>query len=186
MGLPFRSLRRGGGRRCQHIFRRRRPERGKWILGIIGIAAMLWLISNTGQSNKQPSQIPSSSSSQSYSYPQRTADQAVQTPSITQNTGLQYTKPSVGTNNVLSVSEIQWCIRNGIRIETMRGRIDTNAGIDAFNRIVNDHNSRCGSYRARQSSQVQAKRSVERYRKQIVEEAIREAKQLGRPTHFDE
>jgi hypothetical protein len=81
---------------------------------------------------------------------------------------------------VLSVPEIRWCIREGIRIEAMRDVIDNNAGIDEFNRIVNDYNSRCGSYRYRQGSQSRAERDVEAYRSQIVAEAIREARQLGR------
>jgi peptidoglycan hydrolase-like protein with peptidoglycan-binding domain len=152
---------------------------GKWILGIIGVIFVIWLINNTGQSNKTPSYTPPSSS-QSYNYPQSTPAPAVQTPSTTQSTGLQYTKPSVGTNNVLSVPEIRWCIREGIRIEAMRDVIDNNAGIDEFNRIVNDYNSRCGSYRYRQGSQSRAERDVEAYRSQIVAEAIREARQLGR------
>lgn len=151
---------------------------GKWILGIIGVIFVIWLINNAGQSNKKPSYTPPSSS-QSYSYPQSTPAPAVQTPSTTQSAGLQYTKPSVGTNNVLSVPEIRWCIREGIRIEAMRDVIDTNAGIDEFNRIVNDYNSRCGSYRYRQGSQSRAERDVEAYRSQIVSEAIRDARQLG-------
>ena len=152
---------------------------GKWILGIIGVVFVIWLINNLGQSNKKPSYTPPSSS-QSYSYPQSTPAPAVQTPSSNQITGLQYTKPSVGTNNVLSVPEICWCIREGIRIEAMRDVIDTNEGIDEFNRIVNDYNSRCGNYRYRQGSQSRAERDVEPYRSQIVAEAIREARQLGR------
>jgi|JTFP01.1.fsa_nt_gb hypothetical protein len=151
---------------------------GKWILGIIGVIFVIWMINNAGQSNKKPSYTPPSSS-QNYSYPQSTPAPAVQTPSTTQSAGLQYTKPSVGTNNVLSVPEIRWCIREGIRIEAMRDVIDNNAGIDEFNRIVNDYNSRCGSYRYRQGSQSRAERDVEAYRSQIVSEAIREARQLG-------
>jgi hypothetical protein len=151
---------------------------GKWILGIIGLVFVIWLINNAGQSNKKPSYTPPSSS-QSYNYPQSTPAPAVQAPSTTQSAGLQYTKPSVGTNNVLSVPEIRWCIREGIRIEAMRDVIDNNAGIDEFNRIVNDYNSRCGSYRYRQGSQSRAERDVEAYRSQIVSEAIREARQLG-------
>ena len=152
---------------------------GKWILGIIGVVFVIWLINNGGQSNKKPSYTPPSSS-QSYSYPQSSPAPAVQTPSSNQSTGLQYTKPSVGTNNVLSVPEIRWCIREGIRIDAMRDVIDTNAGIDEFNPIVNDYNSHCGSYRYRQGSQSRAESDVEPYRSQIVAEAISEASQLGR------
>jgi len=131
---------------------------GKWILGIIGVVFVIWLINNGEQSNKKP----------------------VQNLSTPQSEGLQYTKPSVGTNNVLSVSEIRWCIREDIRIEAMRDVVDTNDGIDEFNRIVNDYNSRCGNYLYREGSQSRAERDVDPYRSQIVSEAIREAGQLGR------
>ena len=151
---------------------------GKWILGIIGVIFVIWMLNNAGQSNKKPSYTPPSSS-QNYSDPQSTPAPTVQTPSTTQSAGLQYTKPSVGTNNVLSAPEIRWCIRKGIRIEAMRDVIDNNAGIDEFNRIVNDYNSRCGSYRYREGSQSRAERDVEAYRSQIVSEAVREARQMG-------
>ena len=57
--------------------------------------------------------------------------------------------------------------------------IDSNAEVGKFNRIVNDYNSRCGSYRYRQGSQSRAERDVEPYQSQIVAEAIREARQSG-------
>lgn len=152
---------------------------GKWILGILGVIFLMWLINNGGQSSKKPSYNPPSSS-QNYSYPQSTPAPAAQTPSAPQPAGLQYTKPSVGTKNVLSVPEIRWCIREGIRIEAMRDAIDTDEGIDEFNRIVYDYNSRCGSYRYRQGSRSSAEREVEPYRSKIVAEAIQEARKLGR------
>lgn len=150
---------------------------GKWVLGIIGVILVIWLINTGDRSNKRPSYSPSSSS-QSYNYPQNTQTTEVQTPSTSQGGGLQYTKPSVGTDNVLLVAEIRWCIREGIRIEAMRNVINTNAGIEEFNRVVEDYNSRCGSYRYRDGSHSQAKRDVEAHRSQIVAEAIRKARQL--------
>ena len=152
---------------------------GKWILGIIGVIFVIWLINSGAQSNKKPS-YSQPSSSQSYSYPQNSPAPSVQTPSTIQSDGMQYTKPSVGTNNVLSVPEICWCVREGIRIEAMRDVIGNNAGVNEFNRIVRDYNSRCGSYRYREGSRSRAERDVEAYRSQIVAEAIREARQFGR------
>ncbi|MEW8008979.1 MAG: peptidoglycan-binding protein [gamma proteobacterium symbiont of Ctena orbiculata] len=151
---------------------------GKWILGIIGVAFVIWLINNEGQNNRTSSYNPPSTP-QSYGYPQSSPAPAVRAPSSIQNAGLQYTKPSVGTNKVLSVPQIRWCIREGIRIEAMRSVIDSNADVGKFNRIVDDYNSRCGSYRYRQGSQSRAERDVEPYRSQIVAEAIREARQSG-------
>ncbi len=144
-------------------------------LAILGVVFVFWMFT---QNNKQPAYKPPSSPQSS---PAPAAPTSNNTRSAPQSAELQYTKPSVGTNNVLSVPEIQWCIREGIRIESMRDLIDTNAGINEFNQIVNGYNSRCGNYRYRQGTQLQAERSVESYRSQIVAEAIREARQLGRP-----
>jgi hypothetical protein len=153
---------------------------GKWIFGIIGVVFVVWLINNGGQSNKKPSKRPSSSKP-SYSYPQSSAASPNKAPNVTQRAGLQYIKPSAGTSNLLSVPKIRWCIREGIRIEAMRGVIDTNVKIDAFNRIVNDYNRRCGSYRYRRGSRSRAERDVELYRAQIVSEAIHDAINFGSP-----
>jgi hypothetical protein len=154
---------------------------GKWLIGI-AVCLGLWLAISGGQ-NKKTYSPPSATAQQGYNAPQSTPVPAVTpTPSgEPQSSGLQYTKPSAGTNNLLAVPEIQWCIRENIRIDAMRNLIETNAGIDEFNRIVNDYNSRCGNYRYRQGTQSQAERSVEPYHSQIVAEAVREAKQLGRP-----
>lgn len=152
---------------------------GKWTLGIIFVFFVILFINGKDQSNTSPIYSPPSSSQSKSNTPNRPSP-AVETPIKTQSTGLQYIKPSVGTNNVLSVAEIRWCIREDIRIEAMRDVIDNNAGIDEFNRFVKDYNSRCSSYRYREGSQSRAERDVEAYRSQIISETIREARQLGR------
>lgn len=151
---------------------------GKRFLGIFCVVFVIWLIHYGWQISKRPSYNPPSS--QSYNHPQSNSAPSVQTPSTPKSVELHYEKPSVGTNNVLSVLEIRWCIREGIRIEAMRDIIDNNPGVDKYNRIVDDYNSRCGSYRYRQGYRTRAKRDVEAYRSQIVKEAIQEAMQFGR------
>lgn len=148
---------------------------GKWLLGIVGVLVVIGLFNNDDKSYKKPSYNPQSSP-KSYSYPQGSPTPSFQPPSTPQNAELQYTKPSVGTNNVLSLPEIRWCVRESIRIEAMRGVINTNAVIDKFNRTVNDYNSRCGSYRYRQGLKSRAEREVELYRERIASEAIREVR----------
>lgn len=155
---------------------------GKWVLVGIGVCFVLWLAANGGQNNRTSSSPPAPKP-QSYNAPQSSPAPTVAPtlPRTPQSSEIQYAKPSVGTNNLLSVPEIQWCIKESIRIDAMRNLIDTSAGIDAFNRIVNDYNGRCGSYRYREGTQSQAEQNVELYRSQVVAEAAREAKQLGRP-----
>ncbi len=144
----------------------------KGILVIIGFVLVIWLINTGVLSSKKPS-YSTPSSPQSYSYPRSNPAPAVQTPNTTQRAGLQYTKPPTGTNNVLSVPEIRWCIRQSIRMKAMRDIIDTREGIGEFNWFVDDYNSRCSRYRYRQGARSQAERDVELYRNQIVWEANR-------------
>lgn len=151
---------------------------GKCILVIIGVLFVIWLVNDGGQSSKKASYTPPPSL-QTDNHPQSPPAPAVQKQRATHDAGLQYMKPSVGKNNVLSVPEIRWCIREGIRIEAMRNIIYTNEGTDEFNRMVNDYNYRCGNYRYSRGSQKRAERDVETYRSQIVFEAIRVASQLS-------
>jgi len=92
----------------------------------------------------------------------------------------EYEKPPKGTNNILSIPQIRWCIRGGIRIEAMRGIFVSNSGIDRFNEIVDDYNSRCGRYRYRQGNRALAQRQVEEWRGAIESEATAEATRIKR------
>lgn len=152
---------------------------GRWILGIIGVVFVLWLVISAGQDNNVSS-YNSTPRSQSQGSPQATASRAAEASSTLQSLPLIYTKPSVGTKNVLSVPEIRWCVREGIRIDAMRDLIVTSEGIAEFNRIVGDYNGRCGDFRYYEGYLSQAERDVEPYRNQIISEAINQALQLDR------
>lgn len=153
-----------------------------WVFVVcIGIGLAILATQRGGDNNKKYSQPPAPAP-QRYSAPQSNSASLAQgaAPAVSQNAQPHYTMPPIGTNHLLAIAEIQWCIRNSIRIETIRSRINTNTEIDGFNRIVIDHNSRCGNYRYPQGAQAQAERNVEPYISQIVAESIREADQLGR------
>lgn len=161
----------GGGKRAG-------GSGGKWILVIIAVWFVILLVNSGEQETKPPAYSPPSPAQSSSS--QQAKPTPTTTPKHGQSDGLQHEKPPIGTNNLLSTSQIRWCIREGIRIETMRDTIETNPGIDEFNSIVNDYNIRCVSYRYRQGSQQQAEREVEIIRSQIVAGAIQDARQLDR------
>ncbi|WP_291332397.1 peptidoglycan-binding domain-containing protein [Desulfovibrio sp.] len=148
---------------------------GKWVVIAIAIVLLICLLNS--KSNKSPSYSPQTPSP-SYSSPQPSPAPPGKPQNAPSTAALEYTKPSSGTNNVLSVTEIRWCIKHSIRIEAMRSGISSNDGIEKFNSIVQDYNSRCGSYQYRKESRSQAEREVEVYRAQIVAEAIREARQM--------
>ncbi|WP_228703009.1 peptidoglycan-binding domain-containing protein, partial [Marinobacter gelidimuriae] len=85
-----------------------------------------------------------------------------------------YRKPPVGSNEVLPISQIRWCVRESIQIETMRdrGKFSTNDGVDEFNEIVDDYNRRCASYRYREGNLSLAQRQVEEQRTSIEADAL--------------
>jgi hypothetical protein len=93
---------------------------------------------------------------------------------------ITYEKPPVGTNNVLSLSQIRWVLKEGIRIDTMRELVVTNEAIDEFNKIVDDYNNRGASFRYRERDLQRARREVEANRGQIVTEAIDDARRFER------
>jgi hypothetical protein len=101
-------------------------------------------------------------------------------PSRYDDVNLQYIKPSVDTDNILSIAEIRWCVRGGIEIEAMRGVFTSNEGIGKFNVIVDDYNSRCGSYRYREGNLGLAQRQVNEWRAAIEAEAEGKARQMDR------
>jgi hypothetical protein len=147
---------------------------GKWVFGIIGIVLVIWLINDGSQTNEQPSYtVPT------YSKPQSSPTPTTKTPSSNQSINLSYIMPPVGTNTVLSVAQIRWCLRESIRIDAMRDVIDTHEGTDVLNSIINNFNDRCGSYRYRQGTQARAESDVEPNRSNIVTAAIIEAREIS-------
>lgn len=152
--------------------------KNKFVLGFIVIVFLIWLGNQNSTTNKT-STYKSSSESQNYNYTQSKPTSEVQTQDRQQIIGLEYEKPPVGTNNVLSESQICWCLRQSIRIEAIQDIIETDEGIDKFNLLVDDFNNRCGNYRYYEGSQQRAERYVEPYRNQIVLEAIQTAIELN-------
>ncbi len=131
-----------------------------WALVGFGVLILLFSVAqddslrpSTARSDTQPSPSPNYSPSQ--------------TPEA-QLSGLEFFTPPVGENNILSVAQIRWCLREDIRIEVLRPMPTTNSQIDEFNAVVADYNSRCGSFQYREGTLTRAQREVERLRAQIV------------------
>ncbi|GMW00558.1 MAG: hypothetical protein AMXMBFR84_16950, partial [Candidatus Hydrogenedentota bacterium] len=154
----------------------------KWIVGIVvAIVALIVWVSNNSESNapKEPYKAPTSSPRYNYT-PSVSPATSPLTNWTGQTSNVRYEKPPVGQNNVLSVPQICWCLREDIRIETMRDVANTEESVTKFNGLVDDYNSRCGSFKYREGTLEQAKRTVESQRSEIVSEAIEEVMQWGR------
>ncbi len=153
----------------------------KWLWGLVGAGVLIWLINATepdgGRSTGGRSDTPSTPSPP----PARTPS----SPVPTQRRALEFLKPPVGQNNVLSVAQIRWCLKENIRIKTLRPLTMTNAQVDKFNAIVVDYNSRCASYRYREGTLERAHREVEQIRGQIVADVERKSSPISAGTGTD-
>ena len=134
----------------------------KWFLGLVGLGVLIWLFNVAQEDGRRPSTVPS------YTLPSPPPSYSLSQTPEAQISGLEYSKPPMGENNILSVAQIRWCLREDIRIEVLRPMPTTNSQIDQFNAVVADYNSRCGSYRYREGALARAQREVERVRAQIV------------------
>ncbi len=141
----------------------KRSSAAKWLWSIVGIGILLALF-NSGQEDR------TSSGSRSTYSPSSSAP-STYTPSRTPSS-LEFSKPQAGTNKVLSVAQIRWCLREDMRIETKRPYTNMDWEVDAFNEMVSDYNQRCGSFHYRRGTLERARREVEAMRSQIVAEAL--------------
>ena len=133
--------------------------------GLVGIVVLTWLISVAQEDSRQPSRSPSDAPSGV------SRGDAPSAAAETRLSDLAFSMPPVGDNNVLSVSQIRWCLRQDILIEVVRPVAASNSQVDRFNAIVAHYNDRCGSFRYREGTLTRAQREVERVRAQIVASA---------------
>lgn len=62
-------------------------------------------------------------------------------------TAFQETRPSYGSNQSFSRSQIRYCMFQDKRLEYIRPLLSTNEDIVDFNTMIEDYNNRCSSYR---------------------------------------
>jgi len=84
----------------------------------------------------------------------------------------QESVPAVGTDKVLTASEIRYCHAQNIRLDGARSAVNDQAqyDIDSFNAMIADYNSRCSSYRYPKSILGSIKADVESKRQQYFAE----------------
>lgn len=100
-----------------------------------------------------------------------TSNRAIQSTPPNSNQ-LDEQKPPVGRNNVLSNSQIRYCLAEKIRLDASESAINKylDADVDRFNKYVSEYNSRCGEFRYRQGTLERARRDVEPYRNKLQSE----------------
>jgi hypothetical protein len=75
-------------------------------------------------------------------------------------------KPPVGTDRVLTTAQLRYCVSEKIRVEAANKALNVyvSSDVDRFNAMVDDYNSRCGSFRYRRGALESTQRDVERSR----------------------
>jgi hypothetical protein len=90
------------------------------------------------------------------------------------NLSLELKMPRTGRNQLLSVAELRWCMREDIRLEVLEGR---HGGSDStrFHEAVGSYNVRCTRFKYRGNELAVARRDIDAARSWIVAEALAEA-----------
>lgn len=83
--------------------------------------------------------------------------------------------PRVGENLVFPITHIRYCLAEEIRLEAAKSAAKgyTASGVDRFNAMVTDYNSRCASFRYRGNALESARQDVEPYRRALQAEGRR-------------
>ena len=126
----------------------------KWMIGISIVIGIFWLI---GESDRRGSSRPAAS------YPSGPA----QAPG-----SLVEAMPPVGQGMVFTTAQIRYCLAEEIRINAAETVLNnySDYDVDRYNAMVADYNSRCSNYRYRRGALEGARRDVEPYRSQLVDD----------------
>jgi hypothetical protein len=79
------------------------------------------------------------------------ADQAVQADPYADGSQAETPPTAYLTNPALSLPELRYCMRQSARLDAVKGDQMSSTQIDRFNEAVTDYNSRCSSFRYRNS-----------------------------------
>lgn len=130
------------------LYRKRKGQRFRSLVWGGGALLILVLILAAATEDKKRSTYSTSTYTPQTSTPNVTTTKTKTVPPIeAEPVSYEETKPSVGRNQSLNRSEIRYCIFQGKRLDAARTLAQTNTAIDRFNVLVNDFNSRCGSFR---------------------------------------
>lgn len=85
-------------------------------------------------------------------------------------------RPNKGTNLVLNIPQIRYCLSEEIRLTAIKSTVDdTSEGqVDRLNERINDYNARCGNFRYYPGDLETARSEIEQYRPQISFEGQRD------------
>jgi hypothetical protein len=116
--------------------------------------------------------------SQSDNTPKHRSSSYVNSSSQTQFDAGKYTfdetVPSMGSNNTLTYSQIRYCLSEKIRAAVIKENINqySDSEVDKFNALVEDYNSRCGSFRYPDGAVEYVQKQIDEKRSDIIREGM--------------
>lgn len=131
----------------------------KWAIGIAAVVAVAWILVQSTEKSSSAGRNPGGSSTPS----QRT------TPRLTT---LDETKPPPGTDQILSISQIRYCLAEDIRLGAAKAVINAHADseVDRFNAMVDEHKIRCGQFLYGEGTLESARSDVESHRSELEDD----------------
>ena len=138
------------------------------IVGVLGF--ILYANLNNGSTGGAPAAVTSpSSGNASVTAPVNLGPSAVDSA----DAAFLETEPAPGSNNLLAISEINYCLAQDSRISTVQLLVDrtSQAAIVAYNAAVADFNSRCSQYRYKEADMARATAAVKAHQAEIDSQA---------------
>lgn len=140
-----------------------------WLVGVASIVGLIWL------AFESDNYVPANGGH---------ASRRSESTGVRLDTRPPEAKPPIGTNLVLNVAQIRYCLAEDVRLDAARAVISPfdATSVDRFNSMVLDYNMRCGAFQYRPSSLSTARSYVEHYRTNLEAEGrkrfVTESKQL--------
>lgn len=150
----------------KELLTQRRELLRTWMWWGVGIGGLFILITtlNGNQPTLPATDIQSVSSSTGISSPTHTVLTPPAWSDLTPPPSEEI--PPAGLNNLLSRTQITYCLAQNIRLDAAQGMVrqSTAADVDRYNAMIADYNSRCGQYQYEQGSRETARKAVESFR----------------------
>lgn len=126
-----------------------------------------------------PSYTPPPTYSQEPAYPTYTPP--AYTPPTTYESSTSEDVPPIGTDHVLTESQLRYCLSQKIRLDGWETQVNSYSdySVKSFNSAIQHYNSRCGSFKYRQQAMTSVNSQVEAIRSTLYSEGIFKAVQYS-------
>ena len=140
-------------------------SRGRWIIGLVVVGLVIWGL--TQMADKGPTTsgaVATTTSPTTSSQPSDTSSLPSPAPRILEEV------PGVGSGNVLSASQIRYCLAEDTRLAAAKQVVSeyNSNDVDRFNAMVAEYNSRCSNFQYRRGALESARSEVENFRTDLL------------------